>query len=65
MKREKLTLKGVKTVLNREELREIMAGGCSSGGGGNCAGYNSGCGNSGPIPVVACCSGLCLDGICN
>jgi len=34
MKKEKLNLKGIRNVLSRNELKEIMAG--SGGGGGAC-----------------------------
>ena len=65
MKREKLTLKGVKTVLNREELREIMAGGCGKppggpGGGGSCDSYLNP--SSQPF-ALQCCPGVkCIGG---
>jgi hypothetical protein len=49
MKVEKLSLKGIKNVLSRAELKRIMAG--SSGGGG---GGGGGC----PIPCAPNCNTL-------
>jgi len=45
MKREKLSLKSIKNVLSRADLKKIMAG------GSGCDGPGSYCGN--------CCSGQC------
>jgi len=43
MKMQKLSLKGIKNVLSRAELREIMAGSGPGGGGGLPDGCGSGC----------------------
>jgi hypothetical protein len=48
MKIEKMTLKGIKNVLSRSEMKKIMAG--SSGGGGRC--------DTAQCPDFNCCSGL-------
>ncbi|MDB4903002.1 MAG: hypothetical protein JWQ63_2283 [Mucilaginibacter sp.] len=49
MKTEKLSLKGIKNVLSRGELKRIMAG------SGNCSGLNGACGVG---TQAVCCSGL-------
>lgn len=57
MKKEKLSLANVKSVLSRTELKKIMAG---SGGSGYlpCQNVNNYC--QGPVldPTFVCCSGL-------
>jgi hypothetical protein len=57
MKTEKLSLKGIKSVLSRRELKRIMAGG--SGGGGGCQQQQDFfCGEGAP----PCCPGYsCID----
>ena len=53
MKKEKLSLKGIKNVLSRGEMRKIMAG----SGGTNCN-VGTVC-NTWPPPQKPCCNG-CL-----
>jgi hypothetical protein len=52
MKTEKLSLKGIKNVLSRAELKKVMAGGS---GGGNCVGTGGGCCLG--FGCLGCCSG--------
>jgi hypothetical protein len=65
LKTEKLSFKGITTALSRNELREVMAGGCSSqpggpGGSGSCDSYLNPC--SQPF-AVECCPGVqCIGG---
>jgi len=53
MKTEKLSLKSIKNVLSRAEMKKIMAG----SGGGNCAGGNATCGWVDGL-FVTCCAGF-------
>jgi hypothetical protein len=53
MKTEKLSLKSIKNVLSRAEMKTIMAG--SDGGGGGTGGGSGGCPNYGyAIPCCQC-----------
>jgi len=52
MKTQKLSLKGIKNVLGRSEMKKIMAG------SGGCSSYNNPCNVTG---MNLCCSGaVCL-----
>jgi hypothetical protein len=53
MKTEKLSLKGIKTVLSRRELKKIMAGGSGPGGGGGQ------CSTGGCVTMLDCGGGFC------
>jgi hypothetical protein len=54
MKKEKLSLKGIKNVLSRIEMKRIMAG-----SGGTCATYGQQCGSNIPgASYPPCCDGL-------
>ena len=61
MKREKLSLSGIKNALSRAELKNIMAGSGpgGGGGGGSCAGPGQSCGFIMGVPGnPSCCPGL-------
>jgi len=62
MKKEKLSLKNIKNVLSKAEMKKIMAG------SGGCGGVNDHCGSG----WGDCCGGLCCgpgnaygEGVCN
>ncbi|HVW12401.1 MAG TPA: hypothetical protein VHB54_01180 [Mucilaginibacter sp.] len=58
MKKDKLSLKGIKNVLSRDEMKMIMAG-SGSGGPGGSGGCGQGCYlNAGPLGCPNC--GTCV-----
>ena len=57
MKKEKLSLKSIKNVLSRAEMKTIMAG--SGSGPGGCAEYQQVCGGA---TGTSCCQGFFCNG---